>query len=186
MLGDSERELMHTRQITCRAYRRKDGLWEIEASVVDEKAQEMPFRSREPIRPGERVHDMSITFLIDDDFTILDVAAKMLAAPWPPCPETLAVYRRLVGLQIRRGFSRLVRERVGGEQGCSHLTDVITQVGNTYTQASWPDRYARQIAIDADPRRWPDARTTAFVGGCHAWRHGGETVRREYPELADD
>lgn len=186
MLGSCERELTHTRHIICRAYRRTDGLWEIEAAVADEKAEPIPFRSRPPILAGERIHDMSVTFLIDDDFTILDVAAQMVAAPWPPCPETLAAYRRLIGLQIGPGFMREVRERVGGERGCSHLTDLITQVGNTYTQASWPDRYARQIAIDPDPRGWPDARTTAFVGGCHAWRRDGETVRREYPELADE
>lgn len=186
MFGESERELMHTRQITCRGYRRKDGLWEVEATVFDEKAQQMVFRSREPVEPGERIHDMAIDFVIDNEFTILDVRARMAAAPWPVCPEIAAAYRRLVGLHIGPGFARRVRERVGGEQGCAHLTDLITQVGNTYTQASWPDRLARQMAIDPDARRWPDARTVAFVGECHAWRRDGETLRREYPELAAD
>lgn len=186
MFGDSERELAHTRQITCRAYRRKDGLWEIEATVVDEKAQEMPFRSREPVRPGEQLHNISIAFLIDADFNIRDVAARMQTAPWPDCPEAVAGYRRLIGLHIGPGFNRQVRERVGGEAGCAHLTDLITQVGNTYTQASWPDRIARQMAIDPDPRCWPDPRTVAFVGECHAWRRGGETLQREYPELVDE
>ena len=64
MFGECERELMHTRQITCRAYRRTDGLWEIEATVTDQKGQEVPFRSRDPVRAGERMHDMTITFLI--------------------------------------------------------------------------------------------------------------------------
>ncbi|NMG17310.1 DUF2889 domain-containing protein [Aromatoleum bremense] len=186
MLGKSERELVHTRQITCRAYRRKDGLYEVEATVADEKAQEMVFRSREPIRPGELIHHMTIAFLIDQDFTILDVEARMMAVPWPVCPEAAAAYRRLIGLHIGPGFGRQVRERVGGTQGCAHLTDLITQVGNTYTQASWPDRVARQIAIDPDPRRWPDARAVAFVGECLAWRRDGETLRGEYPELADE
>lgn len=185
MFGGSERELTHTRQITCRAYRRKDGLWEVEATVVDEKAQAMLFRSREPVHPGEYVHHMMIAFLIDNDFTIRDVEARMLAVPWKDCPEATAAYRRLIGLQIGPGFNRQVRERVGGEAGCVHLTDLITQVGNTYTQASWPDRVARQIAIDPDPRRWPDQRAVAFVGECHAWRRGGETLRGEYPELVE-
>lgn len=186
MFGDSERELMHTRQITCRAYRRKDGLWEIEATVTDEKAHEMVFRSRESVQPGRNLHDLTIAFLIDGEFTIRDVEARMQTAPWPTCPESLAAYRRLIGLQIGAGFMRQVRERVGGEEGCVHLTDLITQVGNTYTQASWPDRIARQLAAEPDPRRWTDPRVTAFVGECKAWRHGGDTVRREYPELAKD
>lgn len=186
MFGDSERELMHTRQITCRAYRRKDRLWEIEATVCDEKAQEVVFRSRKPVRRGENIHDMTIAFLIDDNFRILDVRTRMDTVPWPECPEALASYRGLVGLQIGPGFRRRVIERVGGELGCTHLTDLITQVGNTYMQASWPDRIARQMAVDPDPRRWTDPHTVTFVGGCHAWRRAGSTLRREYPELADE
>ena len=45
-------ELVHTRQIICRGYRRKDGLWQIEASVADEKWQTVPFRSRPDIPAG--------------------------------------------------------------------------------------------------------------------------------------
>ena len=50
---DVDKELVHTRQIVCRGYRRKDGLWQIEASVADEKGQAVPFRSRPPVSPGE-------------------------------------------------------------------------------------------------------------------------------------
>ncbi|AYH42667.1 DUF2889 domain-containing protein [Azoarcus sp. DN11] len=186
MFGECERELTHTRQITCRAYRRKDGLWEIEATVVDEKGEEVGFRSRDPVRRGEFMHHMGINFLIDDDFTIRDVQAAMQVTPWSVCREATDVYRRLIGLQIGPGFGRQVRERIGSEQGCVHLSDLITQVGNTYTQASWPDRVKRQMAIDPDPRRWPDARAVAFVGECLAWKRGGDTLRQEYPELSGE
>ena len=184
MFGDSERELTHTRQITCRAFRRKDGLWEIEATVVDEKGEDVPFRSREPVRAGEFMHHMGINFLIDENFTILDVRAAIQATPWTGCGEAVDAYRRLIGLQIGPGFGRLIRERIGSEHGCAHLTDLITQVGNTYTQASWPGRVARQVAIDPDPRRWPDSRALAFVGECRVWKRDGDTLRQEYPELA--
>ena len=46
-------ELVHTRQISCRGYRRKDGLWQIEASVADEKGQAVPFNSRPDVPAGE-------------------------------------------------------------------------------------------------------------------------------------
>ena len=184
MFGDSPRALTHTRQITCHAYRRQDGLWEIEATVVDQKSEDVPFRSREPVHAGEFMHHMGINFLIDDNFTILDVEAAMQVTPWSACPGATDAYRRLIGLQIGAGFGRQIRERIGSERGCVHLTDLITQVANTYTQASWPDRVARQIAVDPDPRRWPDARAVAFVGECLAWKRDGDTLRREYPELA--
>lgn len=186
MFGECERELRHTRQITCRAYRRTDGLWEIEATVTDEKGQQVPFRSRPPVRPGEMMHNMTLAFLIDEDFTIRDVEARMHEAPWADCPQATAAYRRLIGLRIGGGFRRQVIERVGGEQGCTHLTDLITQIGNTYMQATWPDRIARQFEAEPDPARWTGPGAVAFVGSCHAWRQGGDTLRREYPELADE
>ena len=58
--------------------------------------------------------------------------------------------------------------------------------GNTYTQAIWPTLIARQFAAEPDPRKWTDRRAVGFVGGCAAWRQGGDTLRQEYPELAEE
>ena len=183
---DAGKELVHTRQISCRGYRRKDGLWQIEASVADEKGQAVPFNSRPAVPPGELIHHFSLGLVIDDDYQIRDVAAKTLAAPWPVCTDIAADYRKLIGLRIGHGFNRAVREILGGTLGCTHLTDLLTQVGNTYMQASYPDRLARQKLHGADPRQWPDTRTLAFVDGCHAWRKDGAVLAGEYPQLAGE
>lgn len=177
-------ELVHTRQIVCRGYRRKDGLWQIEASVADEKGQAVPFRSRPDVLSGELIHHLALCVVIDDDYQIRDVAAKTLAAPWPACGDIAADYRQLIGLRIGPGFTRAVREILGGTLGCTHLTDLLGQVGNTYMQASFPDRLARQGPSGADPRQWPDTRTLSFVDGCHAWRKDGPVLKAEYPQLA--
>ena len=179
-------ELVHTRQIVCRGYRRRDGLWQIEASVADEKGQAVPFNSRPAVPAGEKIHHLALRVLIDDDYTIRDAAATTMAAPWAACSDIAADYRKLIGLRIGPGFTRSVREVLGGTLGCTHLTDLLGQVGNTYMQASFPDRLARQQKIDGDPRRWPDAGTLAFVDGCHAWRKDGAVLAGEYPQLAED
>ena len=181
---DENMDLVHTRQITCRGYKRRDGLWQIEASVADEKGQAVPFKSRQAVLAGERIHHLSLCVLIDDDYQIRDVLAKTMAAPWPACAEAAADYRKLIGLRIGPGFTRAVRKVLGGTLGCTHLTDLLGQVGNTYMQASWPDRVARQRLTDEDPRHWPDARTLSFVDGCHAWRKDGAALAAEYPQLA--
>ena len=186
MLGSCERERVHTRRIVCEAYRRRDGLWEIEATVIDEKGEDMPFRSRPRVRPGETLHHIAIVVLIDDDAVIHVVATRMGTVPWTECPQSQAAYRRLVGLKVGSGFMREARERVGGVEGCTHLTDLLVQIGNTYTQAIWPTRITRQFAAEPDPRKWTDTRAVAFVGGCAAWRRDGDTLRQEYPELAEE
>ena len=177
-------ELVHTRQITCRGYRRKDGLWQIEASVADEKGQDVPFRTRPDIRAGEHIHHFSLIVVIDDDYTIRDVEAKALAAPWPMCNDVPADYRKLIGLRVGPGFNRAVRDLLGGNLGCTHLTDLLGQVGNTYMQSSYPDRLLRQRRISDDPRQWPDPRTLQFVDGCVAWHKDGPVLAAEYPQLA--
>ena len=180
---DEDKELVHTRQIVCRGYRRRDGWWQIEASVADEKGQALPFRSRPDVVPGELIHHLSLCVVIDDDYLIRDASAKTMAAPWTECAEVAADYRKLVGLRIGPGFTRAVRELLGGTSGCTHLTDLLGQVGNTYMQASFPDRQARQQRLNADPRQWPDTRTLAFVDGCFAWRKDGPVLAGEYPRL---
>ncbi len=183
-MEEVEKELVHTRQIICHGYRRQDGLWQIEARVSDEKGQTMTFNSRPAIQPGELIHHLSLCVVIDDDYLIRDARAQTLTAPWSACGGVDDDYRKLIGLRIGPGFAKDVREALGGPLGCTHLTDLLVQVGNTYMQASWPDRVARQRLVSADPRLWPDARTLSFVDQCHAWRSDGEALVAEYPELA--
>ena len=183
-MDEVEKELVHTRQIVCRGYRRRDGLWQIEAEVSDEKGQLMPFASRPAIEPGQLIHHLSLCVVIDDDYQILDARARTLTAPWTSCGGVDDDYRKLIGLRIGPGFSREVREALGGPLGCTHLTDLLVQVGNTYMQSSWPDRVARQRRSSADPREWPDTRTLSFIDQCHAWRAGSEVIAAEYPQLA--
>jgi hypothetical protein len=183
---DEGMQLVHTRQIVCRGYRRRDGLWQIEASVADEKGQAVPFNSRPPVRAGELIHHLALRVLSDDDYTIRDASAETMAAPWPACSDIAADYRKLIGLRIGPGFTRAVRELLGGTRGCTHLSDLLGQVGNTYMQASFPERLARQRGSADDPRAWTDAGTLAFVDGCHAWRKDGAVLAGEYPQLAGE
>ena len=108
MTKDNERQLVHTRQITCRAFRLKNGFLEIEATVSDEKGQEVAFRSRPPVQVGEYMHRMSLTLTIDGDDSIQDVRASTQIAPWAMCGGTDDAYRKLNGLRIGPGFSQQV------------------------------------------------------------------------------
>jgi hypothetical protein len=181
--AEIERELVHTRQITCHAFRLKNGWLEIEATLIDEKGQEVAFRSRPPVQPGTRMHSMSLLLTVDADFLIRDVRAATLTAPWTMCGGTDDAYRKLVGLRIGPGFTQQMKKLVGGIEGCTHVTELLAQAANTYMQASWPDRIARQMAVADDPRQWPDQSAVGFVNHCHAWRQDGATLAQEYPEL---
>jgi hypothetical protein len=100
MSADENRKLVHTRTITCRAFRLADGGLEIEATVTDLKGQPVPFRSREPVREGDYMHTMTLSLVMDGDDTIRDVKAKTSIAPWPMCGGVDDAYRQLIGLRI--------------------------------------------------------------------------------------
>jgi hypothetical protein len=129
------------------------------------------------------MHSMSLLLTVDADFLIRDVRAATLTAPWTMCGGTDDAYRKLVGLRIGPGFTQQMKKLVGGIEGCTHVTELLAQAANTYMQASWPDRIARQMAVADDPRQWPDQSAVGFVNHCHAWRQDGATLAQEYPEL---
>ncbi len=191
---DMGKELVHTRQITCRGYRRKDGLWQIEASVADEKGQAVPFSSRPAVLPGELIHHFSLCVLIDDDYLIRDAQARTLAAPWAVCTDIAADYRKLIGLRIGPGFTRAVREVLGGTLGCTHLRELLQQMATTAYQTIDPARAKREAdaagEIDRPGSDRLDTRITAKMGGapailntCIAYRTDSPVVQRRWPQL---
>ena len=61
------RKHIHTREIRCRGYHRKDGLWDIEAFLVDTKTYGFDNVDRGRIDAGEPIHGMWIRLTVDED-----------------------------------------------------------------------------------------------------------------------
>jgi GNAT superfamily N-acetyltransferase len=76
-----DREEIHTRHITMRAYRRADGLYDIEGRVEDTKP--IPFMA--PLakveKPaGEHIHDIWVRLVIDDQFRGRGIAKTLITS----------------------------------------------------------------------------------------------------------
>lgn len=168
------RDHVHTREIRCRGFRRHDGLWDIEGQLVDTKTYAFENRSRGTVEPGDPVHDMWIRLTIDDAFQIHDVEAVTDKHPFPECPSIGPDYRKIVGTHIRSGWSRLVRERLGKAQGCTHLTRLLEELAVVAAQTVWP---LRRKSPPADAASGPPP----FIDTCHALRSDGPAVREHYP-----
>jgi hypothetical protein len=63
----AERNLLHLRDIQLRGYQRKDGLFDIEAHLVDTKSYGFNNEGRGWIEPGEALHGMWIRMTINED-----------------------------------------------------------------------------------------------------------------------
>ncbi len=169
---------MHTRTVRVDAYRRDDGRWDLEAELVDVKPHDTPLQSGVR-KGGDAMHAMRLRVTIDAEFSILDAVAVSDSVPYPGYCETIVGdYRRLIGLNLVRGFRAALRERLGETRGCTHLTELAQSLPTAAVQA-----------FAGDTRRQQEMeRQAAGIGSrpfqidrCHALRSDGPAVRRYYP-----
>lgn len=171
-----ERALSHTRQVTCRGYKRHDGLWDIEAYLVDTKTYDMEMSERENgvIKAGEPLHEMAIRITVDLDLNILDAVAVMDNTPFRMCPGIAEHFKALIGLQIAPGFTRKTRDLFGGIHGCTHLLELLGPLATTAFQATHQERqYMEDWHTGHNP--------PPMLNSCHAFDEGSEVVRTHWP-----
>jgi hypothetical protein len=168
------RKPLHRRAIEIEAFQRDDGLFDLEARLVDVKTYPIELIGG-PLGAGEPIHDMTLRITIDAEFTVVAVQASSDAVPVPGACDTVSgAYEQMVGLNLLRGFRRAVKARVGGTRGCTHLTE-LSGVLPTAALQSVP-HLVRPAGTD-DPSQPP-----FFIGQCHAYDRGGEVVRQHYPK----
>jgi hypothetical protein len=172
-----QRRPVHTRSISVQAFAREDGLWDLEASLVDTKARD--FQLATGIRPaGEPVHDMWLSVTIDARLNVIAVDAQSKRVPYPGhCEAITPAYEKLVGLNLLRDFRAAVRERLGGVAGCSHLTELATVLPTAAIQAFAGEVYKTRDSSQhapGDEKPWQ-------LDRCHALRSDGAAVAQFYP-----
>jgi hypothetical protein len=179
----SSRELIHTRHVDCRGYRRADGLWDIEGHLTDVKSYAFESQDRGAVPAGEPVHDMWVRLTLDDELVIGAIEAVTDRSPFAMCGAITVNFQRLKGLAIRAGFLGRVRELLGGIEGCTHLVELMGPVATTAFQTIYPyrDRLRRQQGgKELAP---PAGKRPALLGTCHAFASDSPVVERLWPDF---
>jgi len=190
-----DRELLHSRDVVLRGYRRTDGLYDIEAQLTDSKTYASANHDRGVIAAGEPIHGMWLRLTVDEERRIVAAAAASDHTPYAVCPGAAPNFARLAGLQIKPGFLKEAAKRVGGTVGCTHLRELLQQMATTAYQTIDPAR-ARREAQAAGERNEPDSdrlldmRITmtmegapAILNTCIAYGSESPVVRRRWPHL---
>jgi Protein of unknown function (DUF2889) len=183
MSQPASRRFVHTRSIRVQAFVRDDGLWDIEARLTDVK--ERDFMLATGLRKaGDPVHEMTLRLTIDADLNVRNAHAESTRVPYPGhCDQIGDAYRRLIGLNLGRGFRRAVQEQLGGTMGCTHLTELAGVLPTAAIQAFAGEVYRpsdrAHEPTDSD-HRVADKRPFQLER-CHALRVDGPAVARFYP-----
>lgn len=177
------RRHVQTRTIRAEVFARDDGLWDVEAELIDTKGKD--FRLATGVRvAGEPIHHMSLKITIDTNLQVLDANAESVRVPYPGACETIAPdYRQLIGLNLMHNFRRDVRERLGGIAGCTHMTELTNVLPTAAIQAfagevintrdeSQPDPPGAAASLETKPFQ---------LDRCHALRSDGPAVAEFYP-----
>ncbi len=173
--GSTARRLVQRRSINLQVYARADGLWDIEAELIDTKTRDFELATGLR-RAGQPIHHMRLTLTIDIAFHIVDIEARTLAAPYPGyCEDYGDAYRSLIGLNLLHGFSQAVRQRLHGALGCTHITE-LTRVLPTAAIQAFAGEVVRPEASDG--------KQPFQLDRCHALRLDGPAVLRYYPRWA--
>ena len=165
---------MHRRAIDVQVFARDDGLFEVDATLQDTKSRDIPLAAGIR-RAGEPVHDMLLRLVVDRHLNVLEASSETRWMPYPgACDRHDDAYRRLVGLNLLKGFRQGVKQRLSGTQGCTHLTELSQVLPTAVIQAF--------AGVVIDTREGSDDGAPPFqIDRCHALKSDGAVVQTHYP-----
>ncbi len=167
---------LHVRNIDCRGYERSDGLWDIEATLTDTKHQAMESHERGIIPPGEPIHRMSLCVTLDLDLVIRDIQVDMDYTPFRLCKSASDKMERLVGLRIGSGWMRIAKERIGRQNSCTHVMELLGPISTTaYQTMHWAiEEREKNRGIRSEP---------AILDQCISLSRNTDVVKAMWPEF---
>ena len=174
---DCSRKPLHNRIIHAHSFEREDGLWDIEAELIDSKSYDYTKRSGAVQQAGQPFHHMHLRITIDSDLVIQKAEAAYDAAPYGEnCTCIAPDYGDMVGMSLLKSFRNQVRERFGRTAGCTHLNELAGLLPTVAMQTMAAKRRKAQEAVTGTPKK------PFQLEGCHALRLDGPVALEFYPQ----
>lgn len=181
----SARTPIHQRRILTEGFRREDGLWDLEAYLLDTKSYGFANQDRGWLSPGDGLHEMYVRLTINDELTVTDIEAVTDQSPFHICPEAVDNFQRIIGSQIGRGWRGELRRHLGKASGCTHLVEMLGVLGavafqTVYAQLARERGKEGQQAFNKMYRN--DGKPT-LLNTCYAFADNSPIAQRYWPDL---
>ncbi|MBI4084018.1 MAG: DUF2889 domain-containing protein [Candidatus Lambdaproteobacteria bacterium] len=172
------RKLVHNRDIQLRGYKREDGLWDIEAHLLDTKTYDSynPWGGMK--KKGTPIHDMWLRVTFDSHHVVQDVEAVTDHSPYALCGGGNVNFKRLIGLHVGKGWNTRVRQLLDGAASCTHMRELLAQLATIAYQT------IRGYTRDLPPDRAEAARASVRgpkLNSCWAFRSESELIQQFMP-----
>ena len=114
---------------------------------------------------------------------ILEADAEMPRVPRDLCTETRESIRRVVGLEIKSGFSEKVHKLIGNVEGCAHLTHLLVVMVQAALHGYWAHKMSKPRPV---PCSLSDIEGLPYlVNSCRLWREDGPIIQ-EIKEMIEE
>lgn len=171
-----KKDLIHSRNITVNTYEVGENELLIEGTLKDDRFFPSYFYSANKFIDPGTIHHMIIRLTLSlPSLLITSAESEMREVPNEICHEVEGVVQKLVGIQIRRGFTHKIRDMIGGVAGCLHLTNLILAIGSAAVQGQWA-YYSRKR--DGQDNRVPETDMSLLMDSCWLWREDGPYYER--------
>src|SRR5512145_1867769 len=133
------RQLVHGRQLVCRAYRCADGWWDIEGRLVDIKTRDVRLPAGTHVAAGEPYRARALTVTVGYDLTARNARVDVEPAAQA---RASAACRALAGRRIDALFCEETKALFARVADCTHLVELLAAVISTARETIPPPRPA--------------------------------------------
>lgn len=176
------RRPIHTRRTTFEGFLREDGLWDLDCTLSDTKADTIRMRERGELPAGAPVHLLRVRLTIDDNLTIRAVQTGAVAAPFDECQVAAdAPMQKLVGLTMGPGWRKAIEGAIGGVAGCTHLRELVFNAATAAFQMV--PHYRATQGGKKDDAQSMGGKPPFYMGQCMTWAFDGPVVQRLAPQF---
>ena len=180
MIENVKRKLLHNRNISLKGYIRDDELFEIEAELIDTKNYNFQNHDRGTIKKDDPIHQMKIKLVLDDNLFVIDAEAKTENSPYFICKDANSNFKKIIGLQIKSGWKREITKLIGGTNGCTHITELLSSIATAAFQTIYP--YKSKQKKENKTTLNQNQEKPILLGTCHAFSTKSEVVKRLWPK----
>ncbi len=173
---------VHSRDIQLATYPHEDSTIIVHGILKDLRLKKIFDVTGKMLEPGV-IHHMDVKLLVSSNPLTIEVAEiVMIHVPMDECRNTLDTIKQLHGIKIKSGFSKKIREIMGGNKGCTHLCQLINTMSQEIVQG-WLTQKSRKKSPALE--NLENFKEKAYlIDSCRMWTKDGPKIKQLKAEMA--
>jgi len=141
----------------------------VEGSLKDERFFKSEVQKSDEHREKDTIHHIVVKMDVSlPQLNILSISAELPKIPNEACYGAKNSVEKLVGLQIKHGFTDAVRNLLGNSEGCAHIMNLILSMGSASVQGAWS-----ALSRRTSQGNLPGIDESIMINSCWLWREDG-------------